>query len=353
MKGFGIVKSHEQAGWITKDVNYEENLGPFDAVCHSVMASTCTSDVHQVFHAYLPEGLILGHEVISRVEKVGSMVKRFKPGDIVSCTAVNPNWRSLDIEDNIPQHTDGMLCGMDWSATCDGTFAEHYVIRDIDMNATYIPEGITMEQALMCNDMMTTGFHAAESIDFKYGDTVVICGVGPVGLMALAGTALRGAGTIIAVGRRQITFDLAKHYGANYCINYQDGPIDQQVLELTGGRMPDACIIAGGEMESFKQCVNMVKPNGTVFNLVGQGQPTDFDVMTTVQWCAHKKVTGGLCPGGARRLERLFKMILAGRVDPTPLITHKFTGFEAIEPAFNIMCEPKVPEIVKPVIYTE
>ncbi len=46
------------------------------------MASACTSDVHQVFHTYLPAGLILGHEVISRVEKVGSMVKRFKPGDV-------------------------------------------------------------------------------------------------------------------------------------------------------------------------------------------------------------------------------------------------------------------------------
>ena len=352
MKGFGIVIPHEKAGWFDKEVNYEENLGPFDAICHSVMASACTSDVHQVFHTYLPAGLILGHEVISRVEKVGSMVKRFKPGDIITCTAVNPNWRSLDIEDNIPQHSDGPLGGMNWSST-DGTFAEHYVIRDVDMNATFIPEGITMEQALMCNDMVTTGFHAAESIDFKFGDLVVVCGIGPVGLMALAGTALRGAGTIIAVGRRQITFDLAKHYGANYCINYQDGPIDKQVLELTGGKMPDACIVAGGEMESFAQCVNMVKPNGSVFNLVGQALPTNFDVMTTIQWCVHKKISGGLCPGGARRLERLFNMIKAGRLDPTPLITHRFTGLEAIEDAFNVMCEPKNDDVCKSIIYTE
>ena len=70
------------AGWFDKEVNYEENLGLFEAICSSVIAPASTSNVHQVFHTYLPAGLILDQEVISRDEKVGSMVKRFKPGDV-------------------------------------------------------------------------------------------------------------------------------------------------------------------------------------------------------------------------------------------------------------------------------
>ena len=112
----------------------------------------------------------------------------------------------------------------------------------VDLNACPIPEGLSYEHAVMAADMCTTGFHGAELANIQFGDTVVVCGIGPVGLMAVAASALRGAGRIIAIGNRQNTIDLAKEYGATDIVKYKDGPIDDQVIELLGGKQPDAVI---------------------------------------------------------------------------------------------------------------
>lgn len=107
--------------------------------------------------------------------------------------------------------------------------------------------------------MVTTGFSGVEGADVQFGDTVVIAGIGPVGLMSVAGTALRGAGRIICVGHRQITKELARTYGATDIIDYTDGPIPQQVMELTNHNKVDKIIIVGGTPASYPKriaCLN-------------------------------------------------------------------------------------------------
>ena len=98
----------------------------------------------------------------------------------------------------------------------------------------------------MLSDMVPTGFHGVELADVQFGDTVLVVGIGPVGLMAVAGANLRGASRIICVGTRQICRDVAKGYGATDFIGYKDGPIDEQVMALTGGKGVDKAIVAGG-----------------------------------------------------------------------------------------------------------
>ena len=183
-------------------------------------------------------------------------------------------------------------------------------------------------------------------------DTVVVMGIGPVGLMSVAGSALRGAGRIIAIGRRPITLELAKEYGATDVLNYMDGPIDEQVLELTGGVAPDCCITTGGTNDTFARCLKMVKPNGIVSNLQAQTFDTEIPGMYTLYWQSHKQVNGGLCPGGRKRMQRLLSIMEAGRLDPTKLITHRFHGMEHIMDAYNMM-DVKPDDMVKPVIYND
>ena len=230
MNGYGIIAPNT-FGKITGAP--EPICEPMDAIAEAVAWATCTSDPHQV-HAGLPAGLILGHEVVARLVKVGSMVKDFKAGDIVCVGAVTPDWTWPNCQDNIHQDANGAAQGMNWCVTENGTFAERFRIRQVDCNATYIPKSLTYEHALMASDMVTTGFHGVEMAHVTWGDTVVVMGIGPVGLMSVAGSALRGAGRIIAIGRRPITLELAKEYGATDVLNYTDGPIDEQVLELTG-----------------------------------------------------------------------------------------------------------------------
>lgn len=145
--------------------------------------------------------------------------------------------------------------------------------------------------------------------------------------MSVAGAALRGAAEIFAVGSRPITRQLAKEFGADDTVDYREAPFAQQLMELTGGRQFDCVIIAGGEPTVFNDALSICKYNGTVANLAGHGRTqTCLPIYTneSLSFCAHKTVTGGLCPGGRRRLERLMGICKSGRLRPEKLITHDF-----------------------------
>jgi len=350
MKGYGIVVPFKEFGPLEAPI---PECGPLDAIAQPVVLATCSSDPHQV-HAGLPAGLILGHEVVARIVEIGPMVKDYKVGDIVAVGAVTPDWLTKEVQDNIHQHGGGQNYGMNWCVFENGTFAEYFRIRQVDQNAARIPENLTYEHALMASDMVTTGFHGVELAHVTWGDTVVVMGIGPVGLMSIAGAALRGAGRIIGIGRRPKTMELAKEYGATDVLDYADGPIDEQVIELLGGEQPDCCITTGGTNDTFTRCIKMVKPNGYVTNLQAQTFDSVIPADYTLAWSAHKHINGGLCPGGRRRLERLMAIMAAGRLDPTKLITQRFHGFEHIMDSYALMdASPKRDDVVKPIVYFE
>ena len=98
----------------------------------------------------------------------------------------------------------------------------------------------------------------------------------------------------------------------------------------------------------------MVKPNGYVSNLNAQTFDAVIPNAYTLGFCSHKHINGGLCPGGRRRLERLFALMTAGRLDPTKLISHRFHGFEHIQDAYDLMAfKEDHPEVVKPIVFID
>ncbi|NLZ55000.1 MAG: zinc-binding dehydrogenase, partial [Thermoanaerobacteraceae bacterium] len=165
------------------------------------------------------------------------------------------------------------------------------------------------------------------------------------------GAKLRGASRIFAVGTRPVCVEAAKYYGATDIISYKEGPIDKQILELTDGKGVDAVIIAGGGSDVMKDAVNMVKPGGNISNVNYFGEGDSIPV-PRVEWgngMAHKTIKGGLTPGGRLRMERLVKLVLHKRIDPSKLITHTFKGFENIEKALMLM-KDKPRDLIKPVV---
>lgn len=349
MNGYGIC-APDTFGFISGAP--EPICEPMDAVAEAVVWATCTSDPHQV-HAGLPQGLILGHEVVARLIKVGSMVKDFKVGDVVCVGAVTPDWTLPNNQDNIHQDAPGAALAMNWCVTENGTFAERFRIRQVDQNAAYIPKNLSYEHALMASDMVTTGFHGVEMAHVTWGDTVVVMGVGPVGLMSVAGSALRGAGRIIAIGHRPKTLELAKFYGATDVIDYVDGPVDEQVRAiLSKDELVDCCITTGGTNDTFARCINLVKANGIVSNLQAQTFDSEIPGIYTLFWQSHKQINGGLCPGGRKRMQRLLSLMSNGRLDPTPLITQRFHGMEHLVDSYLLM-DNKTNEVVKPIVYND
>ena len=204
----------------------------------------------------------------------------------------------------------------------------------------------------MLSDMVTTGFHGAELANIELGDVVAVIGIGPVGLMAIAGAKLLGASRIIGVGSRKALVEAAKYYGATDIVNYKNGPIDEQIMDLTGGKGVDKVIIAGATSDILMTVVKIVKPGGTISNInyFGEG---DTIPIPRVEWgsgMAHKTIIGGLTPGGRDRMERLIKLVKYNRIDPSRLVTHKFHGFEYIEDALLLMKE-KPKDLIKPVVF--
>ena len=84
-------------------------------------------------------------------------------------------------------------------------------------------KNINVVDACMLSDMVPTGFHGVELADVQFGDTVLVIGIGPVGLMSVAGTNMRGASRIIAVGTRPVCVETAKKYGATDFVSYKNG----------------------------------------------------------------------------------------------------------------------------------
>ena len=349
MKGFAMLKIGE-VGWIEKE---RPVCGPNDAICRPLAIAICTSDVHTVWEGAVGDrhNMILGHEGCAEVVEVGSEVKDFKPGDRVLVPAITPDWNSLEAQAGYSMHSNGMLAGWKFSNFKDGLDSEFFHVNDADGNLALMPEGMNLVEACMLSDMVPTGFHGVELADVQFGDEVLVIGIGPVGLMAVAGAALRGASRIIAVGTRPNCVEVAKKYGATEFISYKDGPIADQVLAKTNGKGVDKVIIAGGTVDTFDEAVKSVKAGGKIGNVnyLGSG---DVISIPRVEWgvgMGHKQIIGGLMPGGRLRMEKLGALVAAGKVDVNLLATHVYEGWDYIPEALQIM-KDKPADLIKPVV---
>lgn len=349
MKGFAML-GIGRTGWIEKEAPV---CGPLDAICTPVAVAPCTSDVHTVWAGAIGDrrDMILGHECVGRVVEVGALVKDFKPGDLVIVPAITPDWGAVESQAGFSQHSGGMLAGWKFSNFKDGVFAEFFHVNEADANLALLPSSLDPAEAVMLADMVVTGFHSAELAEVKLGDSVCVIGIGPVGLMAVAGANLMGASHLYAVGSRPNCVEAAKFYGATDIINYKEGDIVEQLLAKTRGKGVDRVIIAGGDLDTFDQAIRMLKPGGAIGNVnyLGEGE---YVKIPRVEWgvgMGHKKINGGLTPGGRMKMEKMASLMETGKLDVSKLITHRFEGFEKIEDALMLM-KNKVPNLIKPVV---
>ena len=349
MKGFAML-GIGKTGWIEKDV---PACGPLDAIVKPIAVSPCTSDVHTVWEGAIGErtDMILGHEAVGEIVETGSLVKDLKVGDRVIVPAITPDWGSLEAQAGYSMHSGGMLAGWKFSNFKDGVFGEYFHVNEADANLALLPGSLDPAAAVMLSDMVPTGFHGVELADVQFGDSVCVVGIGPVGLMAVAGAALRGAGRLIAVGSRPNCVEAARFYGATDIVNYRDGDIVAQVMDLTRGRGVDRVIVAGGDNDTFIQAVEMVRPGGRIGNVnyLGSG---DYVRVPRVEWgcgMGHKTIAGGLMPGGRLRMEKLASLMETGRLDTSRLLTHRFNGFDHMEEALMLM-KDKPKDLIKPVV---
>ncbi|MGH7913641.1 MAG: zinc-binding dehydrogenase [Candidatus Binataceae bacterium] len=342
MKGIGKV------GFADKPIPIP---GPTDAVVKTTKALICTSDVHTVNGAIGPrDNLTLGHEAVGIVHQVGGTVRRFKPGDHVVVGAITPDWGDVASQAGHSSQSSGALGGWKFANIKDGVFAEYFHVNEADANMAHIPTVVADDAAVYCCDMISTGVMAAENANIPPGGTVAVFALGPVGLMAVAGARMLGAGQIIGVDSVAGRQELARSYGADVTVDHEKEDAITRIMDLTGGEGVDSAIEALGGDLSFQNAIRVTKPGATISNAGYHGKG-DFVHIPRMEWgvgMAEKTIRTGLCPGGRLRMERLLRLLQGGRIDPTRLTTHTFR-FADLERAFEMM-ERKLDGIIKPLI---
>lgn len=348
MKAF-VMKEIGTVALVEKDVPIDP--GPNEAVVRTTKALVCTSDVHTVAGGIGPrENLTLGHEAVGLVEKLGSEVSGFRKGDRVAVNAITPDFTCHNCQRGYTSQCGEMLGGWKFANTMDGVFAERFLVNQASANLTHIPDDLPDEKAVYACDMMSTGLAGAENAHIPPGGTVAVFAQGPVGLMATASARLLGAGRIITVESVPNRIELSRHYGADDVVNFRETDPVEAIMELTGGTGVDSAIESLGAQETFEACVKVTRPGGTI-SVVGYFGKGEYVKIPRVEWgvgMSDKTIRTALCPGGSERMERLFRLMRRGRVDPTPMTTHEF-DFEDIEKAFQLM-KTKEDGIIKPLI---
>jgi isopropanol dehydrogenase (NADP+) len=313
--------------------------GATGAVVRATLSSICTSDLHLVAGAkQLPAGRILGHESVGVVSGVGPEVTGVQVGQRVLAPAITPCGRCA-----FCQRGQQAQCGGDHNQTRfvsrrDGSLAEWFLVTDADYNLTPIPDDVPDEAAIYAADMIPTGLTAAQHAAIAPGGTILVTGQGPVGLCATAGARLLGAGLVIAVDPIPRRRELALKFGADVALDPSAQDVPETVRDLCGSDGADSAIDAVGGPQSLADCLRAVRRGGTVSSVGFHAYGDTLRLpLAALNWgLGDHTLRMSLTPGGRELLTRVLRLIRSGRIDPTPLTTHRVPLAE-VELGFELM----------------
>ena len=305
-------------------------LHPKDAIVRVTLTSICSSDLH-IKHGAVERakpGVIVGHEFVGVVEEIGSAVTKLTVGQRVAASV-----ETFCSECDFCRHERVNNCtdpNGGWALGCriDGGQAEYVRVPYADNGLTPIPDGVTDEAAIFAGDILSTGFWAAEIADISAGDTVAVLGAGPTGLCTLMCTRLYSPAKTIVVDVDDERMALAKKQGlADVCLNPLRCDVEREVLRLTNGRGADATLEVAGGKNTFDLAWRIARPASTVCVVALYEQPQLLPLPSMYGKNLTFK-TGGV---DACKLDRILRLIEAGKIDTTCLITHRAPLSDAMQ----------------------
>jgi len=263
-----------------------------DVILKVTSTAICGSDLH-IYNGLLPQPkpMTLGHEFMGIVEDVGSGVTKLKRGDRVivpfpiacgscwfcshelpvHCQTSNKNYGP---EGGLLTEKGAALFGYtDLYGGYDGGQAEYVRVPFGDVGPRKVTSDMTDDQLLFLTDILPTGYSAIEWADMKGGETVVVFGCGPVGLMAMKCAWLKGAARVIGVDREPYRLERARTAANAETVQEGKDDVVAFIRERTEGRGADVCVDAVG-MEAHRTLLDKAS------NLI-HGQVGSIDVLCT------------------------------------------------------------------------
>lgn len=295
---------------------------PTDAIVKIVKTTICGTDLH-ILKGDVPTceaGCILGHEGVGVVEKTGPGVTAFRAGDRVLISCISSCGRCEYCRRGMFSHctTGGWILGN----RIDGTQAEYVRIPHADTSLYRLPDGVAEEALVMLSDILPTGFECGVlNGKVQPGNSVAIIGAGPIGLAALLTAQFYAPAEIIMIDLNVNRLETAKRFGATATVNATDSKAAETVMKMTGGRGVDTAIEAVGVPATFVLCEDIVAPGGTIANVGVHGVKADLHLERL--WSQNITITTRLVDTVTTPM--LLKILQSKRLDPTALITHRFT----------------------------
>ena len=321
---------------------------PRDAVVRVTLGSICTSDLH-IKHGSVPRavpGITVGHEMVGVVESVGAEVKTVRPGDRVTvnvetfcgeCYFCRHGWVN-----NCTDPNGG------WALGCriDGGQTEFVRVPYADQGLDKIPDGVTDEQALFVGDILATGFWAARISEITPEDTVLIIGAGPTGVCTLACVLLKQPKRVIVCEKDPTRIALVREHYPDVLLCRPEACEDFVRAHSDHGGA-DVVLEVAGAKDTFELAWRCARPNAivTVVALYDEAQTLPLPDMYGKNLIFK---TGGV--DGCDCAE-ILRLIAQGKIDTTPLITHRFPLSE-IEEAYRIF-ENRLDGVIKVAITAE
>ena len=312
--------------------------GPGEAIVRVTMTTICGTDVHILRGEWPVEpGRILGHEPVGVIHELGPGVEGYAVGDRVLVGAITPCGTCYYCMHGQSAQCAGVhdhwVPGGGWRLgnSIDGVQAEYYRVPYAQANLTKIPDDLRDEDVVLLADIASTGISASEKANVTIGDVVVVYAQGPIGLCATAGARLKGASYVIAVDSIPERLEMARRMGADEVINFREQDPVEVVRRATEGRGADVAIEALGTQDTFESCLRSLRPGGTLSSLGIYSGKLAIPSDPFVGGLGDHTIVTTLCPGGKERMRQLMEMVRHGRLDLTPLLTHRFALDEIVE----------------------
>jgi threonine dehydrogenase-like Zn-dependent dehydrogenase len=344
-----------------------EIVNPHDIILRTTMSTTCGSDLHFI-DGYIPtmrHGDVIGHEFMGVVEEVGPEVQKVKKGDRVVvpsfivcgacwycqhglyslCDNTNPN---AELQEPLLGYPTAGIYGYTHAfGGYAGAHAQYVRVPHADNDCFQVPEGLRDEQVIFLSDAAPTGYMGADFCNIQPGDTIAVWGCGGVGLMAQRSAFLLGAERVIAIDRFPERLRMAREQVGSEVINYTEVESVVEVLkETTGGRGPDACIDAVGmeahgtgigyaydrvkqalrletdRGEALREAILACRKGGILSILGVYGVMDKFPIGVIM----NKGMTvRSAQQHGQKYVPRLLDLVARGELDPSFLVTHRFS----------------------------
>lgn len=319
-----------------------------DAIVKVTLSSICTSDLH-IKHGSVPRavpGITVGHEMVGIVEQTGSEVKKVKPGDRVTVNVETFCGKCFFCQNGYVNNCTDKDGG--WALGCriDGGQAEYVRVPYADQGLNVIPEAVTDEQALFVGDILATGFWAARISEIKEEDTVLILGAGPTGICTLLCVMLKKPKRIIVCEKDKVRRDFVRKYYPEVILAEPEN-LPEFVRKNSEHGGADVVLEVAGAKDTFRLAWECARPNAivTVVALYDEAQilplPEMYGKNLTFK-------TGGV---DGCDCEEILRLIAEGKIDTTPLITHRYS-LSQIEEAYDLF-ENRKDNVVKIAVFTE